>query len=168
VPREASASCRARGSAAPWAGSVGNVLRSRGRPTHAFILACRPASERSSAPDRASLRSLDPRRLRELRIIASHLLDEALGVLAPNEHLERVSERASCRQRRRATDKLRRRLRANGPDRHARERLPDLRPASGVGPSPLPSNVQRTATVSNPSLDCLRSSSGRATTEGAT
>jgi hypothetical protein len=30
-----------------------------------------------------------------LRLVAPHLLDETLGVLAPDEHLERVAERES-------------------------------------------------------------------------
>ena len=42
---------------------------------------------------------LDPQVARELRLIAANLLDEALGVLAPDEHhLERIAEREVGRE----------------------------------------------------------------------
>lgn len=41
---------------------------------------------------------LDPQVRRELRIVAAHLLDESLGVLATDERLERVPERELGRE----------------------------------------------------------------------
>jgi hypothetical protein len=42
---------------------------------------------------------LDPHWLRELRLVVSDLLDEALGVLAPEKDIDCVAERATCRER---------------------------------------------------------------------
>jgi hypothetical protein len=36
---------------------------------------------------------LDPQVARELRLVASYLLDEALGILAPDERLDGIVER---------------------------------------------------------------------------
>jgi hypothetical protein len=47
---------------------------------------------------RLELPLLDPQLRRHLGIVMEDLLDEALGVLAPDEHLERVSEREVGRE----------------------------------------------------------------------
>jgi hypothetical protein len=47
---------------------------------------------------RLKLALLDAQILRELRLVASHLLDEALGVLAADVDLERVAERELRRE----------------------------------------------------------------------
>ena len=44
-------------------------------------------------PARLELSLLDPQLRRELGIVAAYLLDEALGVLAADERLDRVTER---------------------------------------------------------------------------
>ena len=49
-------------------------------------------------PARLELALLDPELRRDLRIVAAHLLDEALGVLAPDEHLELDAEREVGRE----------------------------------------------------------------------
>jgi hypothetical protein len=48
---------------------------------------------------RFALPLLDPQVGRELGIIAANLLDEALGVFAADEHLERVARREVGRER---------------------------------------------------------------------
>ena len=58
----------------------------------------------SSSPPKLPL--LDPHVARELGIVAAHLLDEALGVLAPDKHLELDSERQVRRET--VVDELRR------------------------------------------------------------
>jgi hypothetical protein len=53
---------------------------------------------RSVPPARLQLPFLDPQRLRELRIIASDFLEEAVGVLAVEVDLERSTEREVGRE----------------------------------------------------------------------
>jgi hypothetical protein len=51
------------------------------------------SASRLVQPASIQLPLLDPELLPDLGIVATHLLDEALGVLAANEDLERVTQR---------------------------------------------------------------------------
>ena len=49
-------------------------------------------------PARVKLPLFDPELRRDLGIVAAHLFDEPLGVLASDEHLERIAEREDRRE----------------------------------------------------------------------
>lgn len=58
-----------------------------------YSTTCLDAETRELVPPAGlQLALLDPQRLRELRIVASDLLEEALGILAADEGVQRVTK----------------------------------------------------------------------------
>jgi hypothetical protein len=64
-------------------------------PISDHIAAAYPGLAASRSPARLKLPLLDPQLRRELGIVAAYLLDDALGLLAPDERLDSVAERVS-------------------------------------------------------------------------